>query len=97
MATFIALIDFTEQGIRAINESPKRADTAIARATEMGLTVKEVYWTSGAHDGVLIFEAPDQMAASAFLLWLVKAGNVRSQTLRAFDRSEFEGVLARVG
>lgn len=96
MPTFIALIDFTEQGVRAIDESPKRADAVIKQAANAGLTVKDIYWTTGSHDGLLIVDAPDDKTASAFFLSLVRMGNVRTTTLRAFDRSEFEEIVAKI-
>ena len=95
MATFIALIDYTEQGVRSIQESPQRAAAFVEQAKQMGVTVKDLYWTTGGHDGVLILEAPDDRAASALVLSLVRAGNVRTQTLRAYDRAEMKEILAR--
>jgi len=95
MATFIALIDYTEQGVRSIQESPQRATAFAEQAKKVGATVKDLYWTYGGHDGVLILEAPDERAASALLLSLVRAGNVKTQTLRAYDRAEMEEILTR--
>ncbi len=95
MATFIALIDYTEKGLRAIRESPKRASSFARQARARGITIKQQYWTAGGHDGVLILDAPDGEAVSALLLNLARAGNVRTQTLRAFDRAEFEKILSR--
>lgn len=95
MATFIALIDFTEQGVRTIAESPRRAEDLVQRARRMGITVKDVYWTLGRHDGVLIVEAPDDKTASALFLSLARAGNVRTHALRAYDRAELTEILAR--
>ena len=66
------------------------------RAADAGLAVKDIYWTTGPHDGVLIVDAPDDKSAAAFFLSLVKLGNVRTTTLRAFDRAEFEEVVAKM-
>ena len=93
MATYIALIDFTAQGIRTIKDSPRRADAFLEAAKRAGATVRELYWTLGAHDGVLIVDAPDDTSASKLFLALCSAGNVRTQTLRAFGRSEMETLL----
>ena len=95
MATFIALIDYTEQGLRNIKESPKRAGAFTEAVKAAGASVKGLYWTTGGHDGVLILEAPDDQTAASILLTLGRVGNVRTQTLRAFDRSEMESILAR--
>ena len=96
MPMYIALIDFTEQGVRNIQDTPKRADALVATAKKLGVTVKDVYWTTGAHNGVLVVDAPDCKTAAALFLTLGKNGNVRTQTLRAFDRSEIESVLGKM-
>lgn len=96
MAIYIALIDYTEQGIRNIQESPKRADAFADTAAKAGCTIKNLYWTSGAHDGVLILEAPDAETVAALVLSLGRTGNVRTQTLRAYGRAEIEGIIAKM-
>jgi uncharacterized protein with GYD domain len=96
MATFIALVDYTEQGMRNFKDTTKRADALAAMANQAGIVVKDMYWTVGAHDGILIMDAPDEAAASAFLLSIGALGNVRTQTMRAFDRSEIEGVISKL-
>ena len=58
MATFITTIKFTQQGIKAIDETTKRAAALKASAKKMGVKVTDIYWTLGDHDGFLIFEAP---------------------------------------
>jgi uncharacterized protein with GYD domain len=96
VATFIALLNFTEQGIKAFKDTARRAD-AIAKAVQKsGAKLKEVYWTLGSHDGVLVLEAPDDETAAAVLVGIGRLGNVRSQTLRAFTRDEIPKILAKV-
>lgn len=96
MHTFIALLNFTDQGIQNLRDSPHRADMFLEVAERAGARVKEVYWTLGNHDGVLVIEAPDDETAAAVLLSLGAAGNVRVRTLRAFDWPEFQSVLDRM-
>jgi uncharacterized protein with GYD domain len=43
--TYVVLGQFTDQGIRNVNESSKRADTFKDMAKRLGAIVKEVYWT----------------------------------------------------
>jgi uncharacterized protein with GYD domain len=95
MATFISLFSFTDQGIRAVKESPNRAEAFTAAAAKQGLTVKNIYWTAGSYDVVAITEGSDE-AAMAALLSLGTLGNVRSQTLRAYNEAEFRKILALV-
>ena len=56
----------------------------------------EEYWTMGAYDAVVIFEAPDDETMSAFILNVGSLGNVKGQSLRAFRRNEMEGILAKI-
>jgi uncharacterized protein with GYD domain len=96
MAIFISLTSFTDQGIRNVQDTVKRADAVKAAAAKYGVTVKDMYWTIGNHDMVVVFEAPDDAAFTAFGLSIGKAGNVRTQTLRAFTRDEMSAILAKV-
>ncbi len=96
MATYVVLSTFTEQGIRSVKQTTKRADAARAAAKEVGVNMREVLWTQGQYDIVSIIEAPDETAVAAFGLSLAGAGNVRSQTLRAFTRDEMEKILSKV-
>ena len=95
MATYITLLDFTEQGVRNYKQSPQRASDFKAAAQQLGVTVKQVFWTLGAHDGVLIFDAPDEQAAIAAMLNLSSLGYVKTQTLRAFAESEVQAIIEK--
>ena len=96
MATFISLVSFTEQGIRDFRASPERADKFKSVAEDAGVKLKEVYWTMGAYDIVLIFEASDEQAVVAAMIGIGSLGNVRTQTLRAFDSSEMKEIISKV-
>jgi len=96
MATYVVLSTFTEKGIASIKQTTKRADAARAAAKEVGVNMREILWTQGQYDVVSIIEAPDETAVAAFGLSLAGAGNVRSQTLRAFTKDEMEKILAKV-
>ena len=93
MPTFIALLDFTDQGIRNLKDSPQRADAFNELAAKAGAQVVGQYWTIGSHDGVLILEAPSEEVAASLLLHLAAGGNVRTTTLRAFDWAEAQELI----
>lgn len=95
MATYISLVSFTDQGIRSVKDSPKRAEAVRATAKKMGVTVKDIYWTVGRYDVVTIMEGDDE-AVTATLLKIGTLGNVRSETLRAFSAAEMGRILANV-
>jgi uncharacterized protein with GYD domain len=95
MATYVVLLNWTDQGIKTAKESPSRADAANEMFRGLGVELKEVWWTLGPYDVVSIAEAPDDEAITAAMLKVGAQGNVRTTTLRAFGRSEFEGILAK--
>ena len=96
MATFISLVNLTQQGIRDFKDSPDRAAKFKTMAEKVGVKVKEVYWTMGAHDVVLILEAPNDEAVTTAMLGLGSLGNVRTQTVRAFSASEMKEIVSKV-
>jgi uncharacterized protein with GYD domain len=95
MATYIVLGNFTEQGIRNVKDTTKRADAVKEMAKKAGATVKELYWTLGQYDVVAIFDAPDEASITALGLSIGLAGNVRTQTLRAFTAAEIGPILRK--
>ena len=97
MATYIVLANFTEQGIRNVKDTTKRADAFKEMAKSSGVTVKDLYWTLGHFDIVAMVEAADDMMVTALGLTLGKSGNVRTQTLRAFSPAEMASILSKVG
>ena len=82
MATYIVLGQFTDQDIRNVADTSKRADA--------------VFWTIGRYDVALILEAPDDETMTVFGLSAGKLGNVRTETLRAFSQAEIGQILKRV-
>ena len=97
MTTFVSTIKFTDQGIKAIGETTKRAAALKAAAKKMKVKVTDVYWTLGPFDGLLVFDAPDDETATVMLLHLGAQGNVQTTTARAFTASEMDKVLAKMG
>jgi len=93
MARYIMLTNWTEQGIKNVKESPKRLDAAKALAKKFNGEVVEFYMTTGAHDMVVMLEAPDDEAAAKFALSLGSAGNVRTTTLKAFSEQSYRSII----
>jgi uncharacterized protein with GYD domain len=96
MATYVALIQFTDQGIRNIKETVNRGDSAIPEAEKLGIKIVEQFWTMGAYDAVVILEAPDDETISALMLENGSHGDVKSHTMRAFRRNEMEEILVKI-
>jgi uncharacterized protein with GYD domain len=96
MANYVCLLQFTDQGIRNIKKTTKRAEAATAEAEKMGAKITQAFWTMGTYDVILVLEAPDDETASAFAAKLGSLGNVKTQTMRAFGRQEIEKILAKI-
>lgn len=96
MATYITLASFTDQGIRTVKDTTKRAQAVKELARRFGAEMTTIYWTLGQYDMVAIINAPDDESATAFGLSIGAAGNVRTQTLRAFPKDEMDAILARL-
>lgn len=95
MPTFITLANFTDQGIRSIKDTTKRAKAFTDMVEQMGGKVKDLYWTLGTYDIVAIMEAPDDETATAAALKVSSLGNVRTTTLRGFNMDEIEMILRK--
>jgi uncharacterized protein with GYD domain len=96
MPLYIVLGNFTDQGIRNVKDTTKRADALRDMAKKLGITVKETFWTLGQYDVVAILEAPDEAAMTALGLSIGALGSVRTQTLRAFTGDEIGRILTRM-
>ncbi len=95
MPTYVALLSWTDQGVRNYKDTAKRAEAFGSAVKKLGAKLLSIYWTVGPYDAVAIVEAPDDETATAVLLQLDGVGNVRSTTLRAFGREEMERIIAK--
>lgn len=96
MVTYIVLSNFTDQGIRTVKDSPKRADAFKQLAKTFGVTVREIFWTQGRYDIVTIVEAPDESSAMSLSLSLGTLGNVRTESLRAFSAADMTTIVGKM-
>jgi uncharacterized protein with GYD domain len=95
MPTYVTLINWTEQGAASFRETVDRYEAAEQQFEKLGVKLVDVYWTIGEYDIVTVVEAPDDESASAALLLLGSAGNVRTKAMRAFSRDEMRGVIEK--
>lgn len=93
MARYVSLFHFTKQGVSNINKSPARAQAFIKSAKKAGVTVEALLWTIGEYDGLVILRAKNEAKVLSLLAKLAAAGNVRTETLQAFDAKEFTALL----
>jgi uncharacterized protein with GYD domain len=93
MSIYIMLMNYTEQGIRNINSSPKRADAARFLAKSCGAELKDLYRTMGEYDLIGVVEAEKDDAVARFALALGSIGNVRSTSLKSFTEQEYRDII----
>ena len=94
MATFVSTVQLTEQGATNVKNTCERANAFKVSAEQMGVEVRDIYWTLGAIDGFVVFDAPDDATASAAMLHLTSFGYVKTQTCRAYNAAEMEQIIA---
>ena len=97
MATYVALIDWTDQGIKNFRDTTRRADDFTNLVEKSGGRVRELLWTIGAHDIVCILDVPDDETLVSLLLQVGALGNIRTTTLKAFDARQMDGIIERTG
>lgn len=96
MALYVMLVSWTDQGVRNVKNTIKRADAVVATARKQKCRVRELLWTMGSYDALAIIEAPNDQAMSALSLSIARQGNVRTLTMRAYEKADFAKVIAAV-
>ena len=93
MATYLMLLNWTDQGIRTVKESPKRLDAGKKLAKDLGGEIKTVYMTHGSFDLALVVEMPNDEKLASFVLKVESFGNVRTTTLKAYSEDEYRKII----
>lgn len=95
MATFVTLVNFTDQGIRNVKESPERFEAFKAAGEKLGVKVTSALYTVGQYDLVIVVDGEED-AATALLLKVGSLGNVRTQTMRGFSVDQMRKIIGRM-
>lgn len=93
MARYIAMLNWTDQGIRTVKESPKRLDAAKELAKKLKGEIIDFYMTMGAYDIVIVFDAPDDESVAKFTLMSGMGGNIRTTTMKAFNEADYRRIV----
>ena len=96
MATYIALLKWTGQGIGNVKDSPSRLDKGREEFKKIGVHIKDTYLTMGRYDLVCIIEADNDESFAAAMLSLGSQGNVQTETLKAFSEDQYRKICAAV-
>ena len=94
MPTYVALCKWTNQGIQSVKQSPARLDAGKKAFAAAGLKIKDFYMVMGQYDMVIVSEAPDDGTYARALLSLATAGNIQTETMRAFTEDEYKTIVA---
>jgi uncharacterized protein with GYD domain len=95
MPTYVVLYRFSDQGLKSVKDTVKRAGEIRRQNEQRGFKVIGTYWTQGQYDLIAVVDAPDEQAMVAGLFNIAQAGNVHSETLRALTDAEMEEALKR--
>ena len=95
MPTYIALMNWTDQGVRAIKDTAKRAENAKALARKIGGKL-DIHYTMGEYDAVSIIEMPSDDAYNRFALASAALGNIRTKTLKAWTPDELQKIVDQI-
>ena len=93
MPTYITLLNYTGQGAAKVKDSPKRLDAGRKAFKKFGVEIKDTYLLMGRYDLLCIIEAPDDDTLAKALLTLGSQGNVKTETMRAWDEEGFRRVI----
>jgi uncharacterized protein with GYD domain len=94
MPTYISLCRWTTLGTHNIKESPARLDAAKKALAADGIKLLNFYMVTGAHDIVIISEAPSEEAMAKSMLRTLSQGGITTQTSRAFTEDEYRKIIA---
>lgn len=93
MPTYVMLANWTDQGMKAINDGPKRVDNAKKMLEDMGGSFRSLFMTFGQYDMIGVYDAPDDAVAARFTLLLGQLGYVRTSSLKAFPEEAYRQIV----
>ena len=97
MPLYVALVNWTDQGIKTFRDSVRRAEDYRGLVEKHGGQVRQLVWTLGEYDIVAVTDFPDDETATAVLLQIGAGGNVRTKTMKAFDAEQMSAIIQRTG
>jgi hypothetical protein len=62
MPRYVLLVDWTEQGLQAVDHTVDRLEEGRKITETIGCEIEHVWWTQGSHDMVSVVHAPDEEA-----------------------------------
>jgi uncharacterized protein with GYD domain len=97
MPTFVTLVNWTDQGIKTFRDTIRRAEDYRGLVEKSGGQVRQLLWTLGEYDIVVVTDFPDDETATAVALQTGALGNIRTRTMKAFDAEQMSAIIQRTG
>ena len=96
MPNYIVLINWTDQGIKNVKDTIKRAKSFEDAVEKAGGKSLGFYYTIGRYDMVAMVEASNDDAIASVLYSTGSLGNVRTETLKAFSMDEAANIIEKL-
>ena len=96
MNTYVVLMKLTDQGIKMAKDAPDRIEAGVKSLEALGGKINGFYATLGEYDYIACVDAPNEAVVMRFLLGLGAAGDVRTTTMKALAREEFEEIARKL-
>jgi uncharacterized protein with GYD domain len=93
MSHYVLLLRWTDQGIRNVKDTIKRAESFITYLEKKGGKLTGIFYTFGKYDLVVTAELPSDDTAMSVSLATGSLGNVRVTTLKAFSLDETRKIV----
>ena len=97
MPTYVSLVHWTEQGVKNFRDTLRRAEDYRGLVEKSGGQVRQLLWTLGEYDVVVVADFPDDETATAVVLQTAAGGHVRTTTMKAFDADQMSAIIQRTG
>ena len=97
MPTYVSLVNWTEQGVKNFRDTLRRAEDYRGLVEKSGGQVRQLLWTLGEYDIVVVADFPDDETATAVVLQTAAGGHVRTKTMKAFDADQMSAIIQRTG
>jgi len=96
MPRYVLLVDWTVEGAREVEHTVERLEAGARLGERFGCTIEHAWWTQGGHDMVSVIDSPDEEAMVAYTLAVMRLGNLRTTTLRAWSADEMREIIGRL-
>lgn len=93
MPFYVVLVNWTDEGIRNVKQSPERGEGFRKSIEKAGGKVLSFLYTMGTYDLVISVELPSDGVANQLALRAGMQGFVRTTTLKGWSAAEFSEMV----